>query len=83
MWAMIVKEFRQIRRDRRTLVMMILMPIVLLVVLGYAASFNVRPSPSPWPGPRPARWQAQLPGAFHMVSTAPRPGPRPGRCASC
>jgi ABC-2 type transport system permease protein len=41
MWAMIVKEFRQLRRDRRTLAMMIVLPILLLVVLGYAASFDV------------------------------------------
>jgi ABC-2 type transport system permease protein len=42
MWAMIVKEFRQLRRDRRTLAMMIVMPVVLLVVFGYAASFDVK-----------------------------------------
>src|SRR5215471_18864619 len=42
MWAMIVKEFRQVRRDRRTLAMMIVMPVLLLVVLGYAASFDVK-----------------------------------------
>jgi ABC-2 type transport system permease protein len=41
MWAMIVKEFRQVRRDHRTLAMMIVMPVVLLVVFGYAASFDV------------------------------------------
>src|SRR3990170_3422459 len=41
MWAMVVKEFRQVRRDRRTLAMLILMPVVLLVVFGYAASFDV------------------------------------------
>lgn len=41
MWAMIVKEFRQLRRDHRTLAMMIFLPIVLLVVFGYAASFDV------------------------------------------
>jgi len=35
------KEFRQVRRDRRTLVMMLALPILLLVVFGYAASFNV------------------------------------------
>ena len=29
------------RRDRRTLAMMIALPIILLVVLGYAASFDV------------------------------------------
>jgi len=36
------KEFRQVRRDRRTLAMMLLMPVLLLVVFGYAASFNVK-----------------------------------------
>lgn len=41
MWAMITKEARQVRRDRRTLAMMIVMPVMLLVVFGYAASFDV------------------------------------------
>jgi ABC-2 type transport system permease protein len=73
-WAMIVKEFRQIRRDRRTLVMMILMPIVLLVVLGYAASFNVTSIPVAVAGPRASAVEAQLPRTFHIVSTAPGQG---------
>jgi ABC-2 type transport system permease protein len=51
MWAMIVKEFRQIRRDRRTLAMMILLPILLLVVFGYAASFDVSSIPTRVVGP--------------------------------
>ena len=33
MWAMVQKEFRQLRRDRRTVAMMIVMPLVLLIVL--------------------------------------------------
>ena len=41
MWAMVQKEFRQLRRDRRTVAMMIVMPLVLLIVFGYAASFDV------------------------------------------
>lgn len=41
MWAMVVKEMREVRRDRRTLAMMIAMPILLLVVFGYAARFDV------------------------------------------
>ena len=45
MWAMIVKEFRQLRRDRRTLAMMIVMPVILLIVFGYAASFDVSLDP--------------------------------------
>ena len=32
MWAMIVKEFRQLRRDRRTVAMMVALPILLLVI---------------------------------------------------
>jgi ABC-2 type transport system permease protein len=39
--AMVIKEFRQLRRDRRTLAMLIVMPLVLLIVFGYAASFDV------------------------------------------
>lgn len=41
MLAMVAKEFRQMRRDRRTVAMMILMPVVLLLVFGYAATFDV------------------------------------------
>lgn len=41
MWAMIRKELREVQRDRRTMAMMILMPIVLLLVFGYAANFSV------------------------------------------
>lgn len=41
MWAMILKEFRQMRRDRRTVVLMIGLPVFLLVIFGYAARFDV------------------------------------------
>lgn len=46
MLAMIRKEFRQVGRDRRTLAMLIVMPIVLLLVFGYAASFDVEEIPT-------------------------------------
>ena len=52
MWAMIVKEFRQLRRDRRTLAMMIVMPVILLIVFGYAASFDVSTIPAVVAGPK-------------------------------
>jgi len=63
MRAMIIKEFRQLRRDRRTLAMMIVMPILLLVNLGYAASFDVSVVPTVVAGPgagvgRPGRWSS-------------------------
>ncbi len=41
MLALVVKEFRQLRRDRRTLAMMVLLPLLLLIMFGYAASFDV------------------------------------------
>lgn len=41
MRAMVQKEFRELRRDRRTLAMLVLMPVLLLVIFGYAANFTV------------------------------------------
>jgi ABC-2 type transport system permease protein len=76
MWAMIVKEFRQLRRDRRTLAMMIVLPILLLVVLGYAASFNVSSIPVAVAGPQSAALGRALPAvrcgsgcSFELVSS--------------
>ena len=74
MWAMIVKEFRQLRRDRRTLAMMIAMPVILLVVLGYAASFDVSSIPVAVAGPQAAAVARVLPQPFHVVSTNPAAG---------
>jgi ABC-2 type transport system permease protein len=50
-WAMVVKEFRELRRDRRTVAMMIVLPVVLLVVFGYAANFKVHDIPTAVVGP--------------------------------
>ncbi len=71
MWAMIVKEFRQLRRDRRTLAMMIVLPVLLLVVFGYAASFDVKTIPTVVAGPL-AR-QLPLPG-LDVVAREPSEG---------
>jgi ABC-2 type transport system permease protein len=43
--ALIRKEFIQIVRDPRTLMMMFAMPIVMLFLLGYAATNDVRNVP--------------------------------------
>jgi ABC-2 type transport system permease protein len=72
MWAMIVKEFRQLRRDRRTLAMMIVLPVVLLVVFGYAASFDVSAIPAVVAGPQAA--QAPVRAPFQVVQRAPAEG---------
>jgi ABC-2 type transport system permease protein len=69
MWAMIVKEFRQLRRDRRTLAMMIALPVLLLVVLGYAASFDVKSIPVAVAGPGASAVVRVLPPPFHVVTT--------------
>jgi hypothetical protein len=84
MRAMVAKEFRQLRRDRRTVAMMIVLPVVLLVVFGHAASGGSR-SPSPCPtGPscwcstsrRPAsaRWARRGCGRRSGVPPTAAPG---------
>jgi ABC-2 type transport system permease protein len=74
MWAMIVKEFRQLRRDRRTLAMMIVMPVVLLIVFGYAASFDVTKIPAVVAGPQASQAAARLTAPFELVNTQPSQG---------
>src|SRR5580693_6451496 len=74
MRAMIVKEFRQLRRDRRTLAMMIVMPILLLVILGYAASFDVSVVPTVVAGPGAGTVAQALPKTFELASTYPAGG---------
>ena len=41
MQALIIKEFRELARDRRTLAMLVVLPVILLIVFGYAANFSV------------------------------------------
>lgn len=41
MRALFIKEFQELKRDRRTLAMIIMLPPLLLLVFGYAASFSV------------------------------------------
>ncbi|WP_244924765.1 ABC transporter permease [Bifidobacterium mongoliense] len=36
-----MKEFRELARDRRTLAMLIVLPVLLLVIFGYAANFSI------------------------------------------
>ncbi|MDO8143267.1 ABC transporter permease [Isoptericola sp. 178] len=38
---MIVKEFRELRRDHRTVAMLVALPLLMLVIFGYAANFTV------------------------------------------
>lgn len=40
------KEFIEIRRDRRTLALIVAVPVILLVIFGYAATFDVHEIPT-------------------------------------
>jgi len=68
--AMILKEFRQVRRDRRTLAMLIVMPVVLLLVFGYAARFDVDDIPTVVVGPQSQVVAERLPDIFTVDSVA-------------
>ena len=78
MWAMAMKEFRQMFRDRRTLALMIVQPVVLLVVFGYAASFDVDQVDAVVLGPRAEQVAAVLPEQLEVVQVAPDQGREDG-----
>jgi len=65
---MIVKEFRELRRDRRTLAMLIAMPLLLLVIFGYAANFKVPTVNAAVVGPQATQFAAALPSSFFDVT---------------
>ena len=46
MWAMVVKEFVQMRRDRMTFATMIIVPIMQLVLFGYAINTDPKQLPT-------------------------------------
>jgi len=64
--AMVVKELRQLKRDRRTLAMMVFLPVLLIVVFGYAASFTVTKIPTTVVGPDAPAVAAHLPPPFSL-----------------
>lgn len=74
MRAMIVKEFRELARDRRTLALLMFVPLVLLTVFGYAARFDVDAVPTAVVGPDARRMADTLPPLLHVTATAPTEG---------
>ena len=68
---MVLKELRELRRDRRTLAMLIVLPLLLLVIFGYAANFNVSTVKVAVVGPQAEQLAAQLPTAFDATVVAP------------
>jgi len=71
---MIVKEFRQLKRDRRTLAMLIVLPVLLLVIFGYAARFDVSNVPTVVVGPQAEQVAAHLGAPFRVVEVDPSAG---------
>ena len=45
-WAVLVKEFIQLRRDRVSFAMIIMIPLVQLILFGYAINTNPRNLPT-------------------------------------
>lgn len=68
---MIIKEFREVRRDRRTLAMLIAMPLLLLVIFGYAANFYVDSVKTAVVGPQAQLVASQLPATFDVTLIEP------------
>ncbi len=71
MRAMILKEFRQMRRDRRAMGLMIGLPVMLLVVFGYAARFDVTTIDTWVVGPQAQQVAGSLDPVFQVVKTDP------------
>lgn len=69
MLAIAVKELRQLARDRRTVAMMIVLPVVLLVIFGYAARFDIDKVPTIVAGPRAETVRGQLPDRLDLIAT--------------
>ena len=69
MRAIAIKEIRELRRDRRTLAMLFLLPILFLVVFGYAASFDVQDVPTVVVGPEAGLAAGMLPSTLKVVSS--------------
>lgn len=42
LWSLVRKEFIEIRRDHRTIALIVGVPLILLVIFGYAANFEVQ-----------------------------------------
>src|SRR3954462_11782329 len=74
MWAITVKELRQLRRDHRMLALIVVMPLVMLVVFGYAASFDVTEVRTVVAGPQAAVVAAQAPSVFRVEAVRPAHG---------
>ena len=59
------------RRDRRTMALMLGVPVIMLTVFGYAARFDVNRIPTAVVGTAPSGETPALPPGFHVVERRP------------
>jgi ABC-2 type transport system permease protein len=71
---MILKEFRELRRDRRTVGLLVGMPLLLLVIFGYAANFYVSSVKAAVVGPQAEQVASTLPSFFDVTVVEPTQG---------
>jgi ABC-2 type transport system permease protein len=71
MGAMVRKEFAQLRRDRRTVAMLVVIPLLLLLMFGYAARFEVDSARTAVLGPGAATAVESLPEVFDVREVDP------------
>ncbi|MEM8618251.1 MAG: ABC transporter permease [Actinomycetota bacterium] len=71
MWPMVQKEVRELRRDKRTVAMLVGLPLILLVVFGYAANFDVTEIPTAVYGQGADQVTGQLPDLFVVDTIDP------------
>lgn len=71
MRAMIRKEFAQIRRDRRTTAMLVAVPLLMLIVFGFAARFELETARTIVVGPGAQQVATQLPDVLEVRDTIP------------
>ena len=71
---MIIKEFRELVRDHRTLALLVALPLLLLVVFGYAANFSVDSVDTAVVGPEAEQVAGTVPGFFDVSTPEPSEG---------
>lgn len=79
MLAMIKKEFRELRRDHRTVALLVVMPLLLLVIFGYAAQFGVDRIDTTVVGPQAEQVAGALQDPFDVTSVRAGDGETAGR----
>lgn len=71
MRAMIRKEFAQLRRDRRTAALLVAVPLLMLVVFGFAARFELETARTIVVGSGAEQVAEQLPDVLEVRETLP------------